>query len=351
MDEKKLRILIVGDFQPDYNRTLILLNGLKKLGVSLEILPFKKRDKALKKQLTLAAQCCDMAFLPAFTHRDVCFVKSLLKIPILFDPLISRYLTKVYDYKTVSRFSPRAIKNYFKDYFPLRCATRILADTSAHAEYFSKKFHISGEKFDILPIGVDCNLFFPNIEPVKNKFFTIGFYGGFIPLQGVQKIIEAAYLLRKEKDIVFELVGDGFEYKRMIAFSHQISSRNVNFRGYLAYEKLPAFINSCDITLGIFGDTIKSELVIPNKIFHYGACNKCIITKKTPAMEEVFTDNREIIFTDNHPETIAEAIIKLKADKSVRERIGKNAGDLVRSSFDEVSTAKRFLEAAEKCIL
>jgi glycosyltransferase involved in cell wall biosynthesis len=345
-----MRILFTGDFQPDYNRTLIIINGLKKLGVDFELLPMAKYFRGAKQQIRAAAGRCDLAFLPAFTHRNVCAVRSLVNIPILFDPLISRYLTKVYDYKTVSPYSPRAVKNYFKDFFPLRCADRLLADTAAHAGYFSKKFRIPAGKFDILPVGVDCDLFAPASVQKEKQRFVVGFYGGFIPLQGVRKILEAAALVKDQSDIVFELAGDGFEYEQMKALKKETGSENVFFHGYMPYQKLPAFINTFDLALGIFGDTKKAQLVIPNKIFHYAALNKCIITQKTPAMAEAFTNNRDIIMVNNHPEAIAGSILRLRANKEERIRIGNNAGDNVRASFDAVSIARQFLVAAEKCI-
>lgn len=345
-----MRILFTGDFQPDYNRTLILINGLKKLGADYDLLPLTDYSREDKELLRKSARKCDLVFLPSFTHRNVCAIKSLSKMPVLFDPLISRYLTKVYDYKTVSPFSPRALKNYFKDFFPLRCADRLLADTAAHAGYFSEKFRIPAAKFDILPIGVDCDLFYPTPVQKQKERFVVGFYGGFIPLQGVKKIMDAAALLKDHKEIVFELAGDGFEYAQMKAMKQKYGIGNVVFRGYLPYGELPAFINTFDLALGIFGDTKKSQLVVPNKIFHYAALNKCIVTKKSPAMEEFFSHNHNIIMMDGSPETLADNILQLKANQAKRERIGKNAGDKVRQSHNAVSIAQRFLASAQKCI-
>jgi 16S rRNA G1207 methylase RsmC len=67
-------------------------------------------------------------------------------------------------------------------------------------------------------------------------------------------------------------------------------------------------------------------------------------------MAEAFTNNRDIIMVNNHPEAIAGSILRLRANKEERIRIGNNAGDNVRASFDAVSIARQFLVAAEKCI-
>jgi len=58
----------------------------------------------------------------------------------------------------------------------------------------------------VLPIGVDVTQFKPVNRSTK-PIFSVGFYGGFIPLQGVIHIVEAAQILQTETDIQFNLIG------------------------------------------------------------------------------------------------------------------------------------------------
>jgi glycosyltransferase involved in cell wall biosynthesis len=339
------KILFTGNFDPDYNRTLIIRNGLNKLGIETILLPFKKINHALANEIKLKADSADLIFLPAFTHNEVAVIKKLTSKPILFDPLISRYMTKVFDFKKVWRFSPRALKNFYKDKISMQKADYVLADTNCHKQYFHQKFAIPLNKIDVLPVGVDTAIFSPKPKQESN-IFTVGFYGGFIPLQGVEKIVQAAELLKNEQSIHFHIAGSGFEFEKMDKLITAKNLKNITLSGWTNYFDLPNLINSFDICLGIFGDTIKADLVVPNKLFHYAACGKCIVTKETPAIKEIFTPQQNIILVQNTAIEIANAILMLKNNVELRSHTGLNAGRLVHEQFNETAIASKFLEIA-----
>jgi len=339
-----MKLLVTGNYDPSYNRTQILLNGLKSNKeikiYEFPISSFKTLDKIQFRQL---AQETDYIYLPPFTHPSVKKIKRLTNKPIIFDPLISKYLTKVFDYQQVSKYSPRAYKNYLKDKIPLQLADLIIADTQEHKKYFYQQFKINPKKIVVLPIGADIAQFKANKTTPSNQF-KVGFYGGFIPLQGVGKIIEAAQLLQHEKDIEFNLIGTGFEFEKMKLFAQKLNLNNIKFLGWINYDELPIIINSFDICLGIFGDTPKTDLVIPNKIYHYAALNKCIISKETPAIKEIFTDKKNIILTDNKPTSIAKKILNLKNNKELRNKISKAGFNLIENHYNQEKIAKQFVE-------
>lgn len=339
-----MKILVTGNYDPEYNRTQILLKGLKQNN-TIEVREFpisslKKLDKAKFK--ALAAQT-DFIYLPPFTHESVSKLKKLTNKPIIFDPLISKYLTKVFDYKQVSKYSPRAYKNYLKDKIPLHKSDIIIADTNAHRNYFAKTFKIELNKIKVLPIGADVTQFKP-VNRAANTIFNVGFYGGFIPLQGTKHIIEAAQILQVETDIKFNLIGTGFEWKKMKQKVKELALTNVNFLGWVAYNELSAKINEFDICLGIFGNTPKADLVIPNKIYHYAALKKCIITKSTPAIKELFTNQENIVLTNNNAKAIAEQILTLKNNTTFTNKIATAGHQLIAENYNEHKIAAQFIQ-------
>ena len=99
-----MKILVAGEYEEDYNRSKVIFDGLAlQPGVALSYYHYSKKDFDKKKFIELAANV-DMIFIPAFCHKDVSRLRPLTKKTIVFDPLISRYLTKVFDYKQVSRY-------------------------------------------------------------------------------------------------------------------------------------------------------------------------------------------------------------------------------------------------------
>jgi glycosyltransferase involved in cell wall biosynthesis len=346
-----MKILVAGKFDIDYNRTKIILDGLlAQPDVSLSFYNYKEKSKLNLAALRKACKQADVIFLPSFTHSDVLRIKLLSGKPVIFDPLISRYLTKVFDYKKVSRYSPRALKNFLKDKISMSMADLVLCDTQAHLQYFHETIGIPLHKLQILPVGVNTDDFKPAPQQHTGNTFIAGFYGGFIPLQGTKMIVETANYLREHTDIHFRLIGDGFEYKAMKKLAEQYQLTNISFPGWVDYNKLAEEVNAFDICLGIFGETQKADVVIPNKIFHYASLRKAIITKDTPAIREIFEDGRDILLCKNTPADIAEKILLLKNDPAQREQIATRCYEKITTSYNHVAIGKKFLMMATKLL-
>jgi glycosyltransferase involved in cell wall biosynthesis len=334
-----MKILFTGKADFNYNRVRVLLAGLKEIkGVEVIFFPIKKRKNFDKVAFLKMQEGVDFIYIPPFRHRDVKFIKKISIKPVIFDPLISKYSTKVIDY---GHFWKAPIK-YILDKVAFSNCDYLIADTLEHKNYFAKKFKLNSDKIDILPVGVDTSLFFPT-ETKKNKLFKVGFYGSFIPLQGIPMIIQTANLLKDNKEIEFDIIGKGHQYNQTIKYVKKHNLTNVNLLGWVKYEKLNESINEFDICLGIFGNSLKADSVIPNKVFHYAALNKCVITKDTPGIRELFTPNENIMLCSNKPEQIAERILEMKSNIDLKTKIGDNANQFIKSNYSHTHIARIFL--------
>tara|TARA_B100001248_G_scaffold260684_1_gene249617 strand:+ start:20269 stop:21297 length:1029 start_codon:yes stop_codon:yes gene_type:complete len=339
-----MKLLFTGNYLPDYNRTAIIKKGLAQLGHTVFELPFEKKNKKIAHEIQKLAKNVDAVFLPCFTHKEVSFAKKHINgKPLIFDPLISRYLTKVYDYKLASPYSLSAIRNFYRDKTPMQNADLIFCDTKAHRNYFHQTFKIPLDKMQVLYIGNDFDKFYP-LDKTKNKRFVVGFYGGFIPLQGVMTILQAAKALKHE-DIEFKLIGNGFEYEKALKFIQDNQLRNVSTPGWLDEETLHKEICQFDIALGIFGDTLKSDLVIPNKVYHYASCGLPIINKDSPAIREIFTKDENILLVEQGFESLANMIREVR--QNYQADIGKRAFELMRDNYNAKNIAETFTKSIE----
>lgn len=342
-----MTILFTGKSDFKYNRVRVLHEGLKKTkGVEVLLFPITNRknfDRAAFAEMEARA---DVIYIPPFRHRDVAFIKKIATKPVIFDPLISKYMTRVVDYGQWWK----APMKYFLDKKPFSICDRLLVDTEVHGEYFAKKFKLLPEKISTLPVGVDTADFFPKRVKKTDEKFRVGFYGTFVPLQGAGKIAEAAYLLRNEKDIVFELIGDGRGAEAVTKRIKKYNLKNINFLGWAKYEEMNDLLNGFDICLGIFGDSLKADLVVPNKIYHYAAVGKAIITKDSPGIREVFSGKENIVLSDNSPEDLAEKILFLKNNPAKREAIAQSGFKLISKNYNETAIAEVFLEIAREYI-
>lgn len=334
-----MKIIFTGKSDFTYNRTYVLLEGLRQLdNVEVVVYPIIKRRRFDKREFRRLQQDADFIYIPPFRHRDVGFIKKQASIPVVFDPLISKYLTK----DDFGQIWKKPFK-YLLDKIPFSLCDILIADTQHHKEYFSQTFRISEEKIFVVPIGADTRLFYPAPQP-KNEKFVVGFYGNFVPLQGTDKIIETAHILRDHEDIVFDVVGSGYRFKSTLKLAQRLKLTNITFRGSVPYQSLNQHINSFDVCLGIFGDSLKADLVIPNKIYHYAAAGKCIITKDTGGIREIFEHQKDIFLTGNSPREIAESILYCRGNAENSGQIGANALQTVTTNYNEISIAKKMID-------
>lgn len=342
---KKL-ILVTGiDIKPKYNRTLIILNGLRELGYEIREYEFKKFSKEAAKKINEYSREAYFTYVPSFCHKSVSFVKNNSVCDVVFDPLISKYMTNIKDYKKYSKIGYEALRSLYRD---LRSSTKadfLIFDTNAHRDYFIKKYNIPFKKTGVVYVGANTKDFNENAELSKDTTgkFRIGFVGNFIPLQGVLNILAAAKILKEEKDIEFILIGDGYEYQQAIEFKENHSLDKVIFEGRVDYNNLDCYLNSFDICLGIFGNTLKSNVVIPNKIFNYASCGQPILTMETKAVKEIFKHEEDIFLCKAEPPEIAAAIMKLRNDPNLLKKLGDNGFNKVCKDFNEIKIATSLL--------
>lgn len=335
-----LKIIFTGKSDFTYNRTSVLLNGLKKLnGIDIIEFPIKSRKNFDTQHFTALSSEADFVYIPPFRHRDVRFIHKYSKAPVVFDPLVSLYLSKVVDY---GHWWKAPVK-LWQDLLSFRHCEILIAETEENRLYYARKFKIPESSIHCVYIGVDTDIF----QPIKNEedknTFDIGFYGSFIPLQGIEKIIETANLLKDQDDIRFHLIGSGYGFEKIKKLVKQKKLHQVIFHGWIPHHQLPQAISRFDLCLGIFGTSLKSNCVIPNKIFHYAAMKKCIMTKDSPAIREIFTDRKDIILCKAEADDMASKILDVKKNSIDYQTIENNAFQLISRNYNEISIADRLV--------
>lgn len=323
-----LTILYFGFYNPAYSRNRVLINGLRENDIRVIECNVRPRSflgyfKLMWKYLRIW-QNHDVMIV-AFPGQEVMFLARLLtRKPIVFDVFTSHYGGYILDRKYYPSTSFRAKYYRFLDTYSCRLADMVLLDTRAHIDFFSREFGLPTEKFQRIWVGVDnAPYLFPEKKSLLSEF-TVLFFGTYIPLQGVPYIIDAAKILQF-KPVKFVFIGDGMGKKEALRKVEQLGLSNINFVPMLSYAELVIRIYQADICLGIFGDTPKTQLVIPNKVYEALAAGKPVITSNTPAIRELLTDGENVILCRcGHPAELAEKILELKNSPMLRKRIGEN---------------------------
>lgn len=329
-------VLFFGIYDPKYSRNQILIQGFRENGWNVaqcrvdpkEHRGLKKYRELMKVWSNIKSRVNPDLILVAFPGHTVVWLAHFLfsRKRIIFDAFLSRFDSNVYDRKSYRVWSLRGIFDWLLDWSSCVISRTILLDTEEHIKYFSKKFFVKKSKMLRVPVGANTFHFYPRESKDNLGKFNVYFQGMFIPLQGIQYIVDAAEKLVAYPDIVFTIVGDGQEYKEVSDLIAQKRLSNIILSGVQPLEKLPEFISKADICLGIFGNTEKATRVIPNKVYEYIAMKKAVITSDTSAIREFFINEKDMLLCKRADgEEIAKAILRLKNDPELASSLAYSA--------------------------
>jgi glycosyltransferase involved in cell wall biosynthesis len=352
-------VCLFGGHHAGYPRSGVIVAGLRRLGIPVTYCVTSPKYKAPRRYAELVSayrrirKDFDVVFVPEFRHKDVPLAWALTRVSgamCVFDPLVSRFDTRVYDRRDAGVAGPQALHNRNLDRFSMSLADLALADTAAHLEYYRACLAAPATRLRVLPVGYDDAMFSP-APPPAGEIVRVLFYGSYLPLHGVETIVEAAYLLRDQKHVRFELIGGGQTFEDASRRARDAGLHNLSFEPRLDMAALPARIAAASICLGIFGRTPKAARVVPNKVYQCMGMNRAVITADTPAVREFFQDGVNVALVPaGDEEVLAARILFLANDTEQRRRMGEAAGTLVREKFSTLPIARRFVELCEEAM-
>jgi glycosyltransferase involved in cell wall biosynthesis len=347
-----------GGYDSGYPRNSVLRRGLELNGVRVSECRVRPGHKFwLRYPLLLsrwlsgsprqAASSFSRAFIfvPEFCQKDVPLAKFLSLLTarrLVFDPLASRFETKIVDWRRRPQGSLAGWWNQTIDGWALRLSDLVIADTRAHKDYYCRLFGLGAHKIVVIPVGFDDRIFSGSLaghgaERREWKSpFTALFFGSYLPLHGAEVVIEAARLTwEADRSIRFLLIGSGQTLPRVRKRASEYGLQNAHFVGWLDQMELARRIAAeADLCLGIFGRTEKAGRVVPHKIFQSIALGKPVVTARTPAVEEFFSHGENIFLCRrDDPRSLAEAVLRLKADSGLREGIARQGYALAWKKF------------------
>ena len=212
----------------------------------------------------------------------------LRRVPVAWDVFISAYDTVVDDRRLFSVRHPVARVLWGLEWLAARAADGIFMDTEAHARRLERLFRLPDGECGMVWVGAETEKFStsPAVPPQPGKPLQVLFYGQFIPLHGIEYIVEAAGLLRDE-EIDWILIGKGQETLRIREMLAKAPLPRLRWLDWVDYPDLITWIQQADICLGIFGNSEKAANVIPNKVYQIIAAQKPLITRNSPAIREL----------------------------------------------------------------
>jgi glycosyltransferase involved in cell wall biosynthesis len=351
-----------GTYEAGYDRNRVLLRGFSDNGIEVlqchvpvwETMRYK--TSALKGPLHylrivlklavayvklavcyLRAPAHDVVLVGYLGHFDVFIARALSRLrrkPLVFDAFVSLYDTAVEDRGLFGRRSALARLLRRVDRWACELSDVVLLDTNQHIDYFCQELGLDQSKFQRVLVGADPAYAVTEPDAPTDERFVVLHYGKFAPLHGMGFIIDAADRLRDRPDILFRIVGGGQTFDESRAHAEQLGLTNIELIPWIEPNALPKAIREAHVCLGIFGDTPKASRVVPNKVYQCLAAGAAVVTGRSPASEELLVDRKHALLCEMASgRAIADAILELREDPRLRDRLGRNGALLYREHF------------------
>ncbi|WP_417334100.1 glycosyltransferase [Halarcobacter sp.] len=361
MLEKK-RVYIIGNLTGSTRARLLLdfVSGSNKYSFSYDDTHFFKvnsKDLLKKAFLLLPNFLNSLSSFSKFLISDIIFILPMGKISffklklaklmnkkVVTEFYISKYDTYVNDKKRVDKNSKNALALKKFDQNIIDLSSDLIFLNNSEKEYYLDVVQRSNTttKIHLIPLATESKMIAQlNYANLKTKKLILCWWGSYIPLHGLDKIIESAKYL-KQSDISFEYHLFGTADKKAVSYQKMIDELELNDvvkidnTKTFADKSLDKFlIENCDIAFGNFGDSEKAKVVMVNKAVEAVSMKIPVLSQKTKALGEYFENEETMFFCEPSPEEIAKNIFKISNNPELIKSVSKKGFSLYQKRFSK----------------
>ncbi|MEP0806209.1 MAG: glycosyltransferase family 4 protein [Chloroflexota bacterium] len=221
--------------------------------------------------------------------------------------------------------------------FNLDTARRIVCVSEIAKRHLIQNWNVPADKLIVLPNAVDVNRFQPdpNLGAQTRASLSLTtdqplvvFVGSFYQWHDVTTLLRAfARVQSGRPEARLLLVGDGAERERMTALACELGlGEAARFTGFVSHADVVRYVNAADVAVVPVPKMEREMWLSPMKLFEYMAAGKAVVASAMGQIVDVVRDGENGLLVPPGDETaLAEAVGRLLADESLRERLGWQA--------------------------
>ncbi len=257
--------------------------------------------------------------------------------PLIFDHMMSPYDSLVNEKHRLSPHSWLARFVHWYERGILHTTDVVLTDTVMHQTYFARLLKVNPQKIFPLHVAADETVFTPcsqKPQTTASEVFSVFFYGSFLPLHGIEVILQAASRLLG-KPIELTLVGGHKQDLRPFhALCSQLNLTNITHIPWIDYVDLPQWACQADLCLGgPFGNTGQGRRVITGKTYQFLALGQPTVIGEAEKNEHFINQHNCLLVPQGDPEALAESIAWAADHRQELAEIGHRGYTLYQQEF------------------
>lgn len=228
-----------------------------------------------------------------------------------------------------------------------RQADSLLITSKSFAGYFDREFGIRDTVY--LPQFAEAIFTPEQCRKEPDGFVDLMFAGNLGIAQSIGTIIEAARLLKDERDIRFHIVGDGSEFERLKQQAEGLE--NVIFYGRKPLGEMPRYYSMADAMLVTMQKNPVVSFTLPGKVQTYMAAGKPIlgaIDGETPLI--VGEAGCGFCAPAEDSRALADLCLRFRAEKNNTQTYARNARSYYLENFSRELFCDRLEKKLKECI-
>jgi glycosyltransferase involved in cell wall biosynthesis len=265
-------------------------------------------------------------------------------IPVFLDDITPIWEEETHSDRSFKRLARSIRKNVFSK------ASGLIA-VSPEMEITLRSEGVPSSKIHLVPNGVDCDLFNPNISSleIRQRYglegkVVVGYVGGVQQYHRVDLLVQiASSICKNNPQIRFLLVGHDIDNRvENMARAAGVSDL-ITFTGSIMHSQVPPYLNAMDIA--VLPSTL--PYMSPMKIYEYMAMEKPIVfPNNNKLVEEVVVPNvHGLPFAAGDVESLQTAILRLASDPELRQAMGKEARKTALSKYTWEKQVQNLIKA------
>ena len=212
-------------------------------------------------------------------------------------------------------------------------------------ELYPRKYH---SKIFVVENASDPLLFKHKELPTE---FRVGFISGIAPGRGIELLIDAMNLVKKEvPDVTVSIGGTpGMHHKEGIRYynrlKEQFESDWVSFRDDIFYSvNANKFLQKCYVTVIPHPDHIYYHTTLPVKLFDFLACGRPVVATNCRETAKIVQSYACGLVADFTPKDLAKKIVRLLLNREMALRMGANGRKVVEDMYNWDTMAKKIID-------
>jgi glycosyltransferase involved in cell wall biosynthesis len=266
-----------------------------------------------------------------FELRDL-WPESILAVEVMRENLVVRGLTRL------------AALLYER-------ADLIVAVGEGYKQGVIQRYAVPDSKIEIVPNGFDPSTFVPAPRDAdlrrelgwgdRTVLLYIGTHG---MAHALDRVLDAAELLRDDPSVLFAFVGEGAEKAALKSRAARDRLPNVQFIDQQPKSRVPRFYAASDVCLVTLRNTPLFLEVLPSKIFESLAMERPVLfTGGGEAKRLIERSGSGICIEPEDPQALACAVRDLAQRRSELADMGRRGRRFVEAHYDRTALAKQYL--------